>query len=770
MFYIALCTFRPHLGYLREQIESIRAQTDPDFRCLIHDDASPPEIAAEIQNLVAHDPRFRVLASPIRRGVFHNFEAALAHTPADAEFICYCDQDDLWAPEKLARQRAVLADPGVVLCHSDLEIMDEQGATLHRSCFEFEGRNVKDYDLPQLLFRNSVTGCTAAFRASLLSQILPFPEQDMRPAYHHDLWTALNATLVGRIVALREPLVRYRQHAGNVIGAEPRDAAASPRRPLLQQLRSLTPELQAYANEWRLRQRLITELLRRAPREARPEARLDQVRAWMQRAGSVSLWRYASAHRDEHDSLAAVAPRIFWGRLIDVGLQVPTRLQRAASTALTSTEDAVKRGKSAVGSRLRRHRLPEVSPRSRHAPLPFLISAQAEPAINMIVPSLRRGSLFGGLATACRLAVILARRGRRVRMVTSDHPLALADLPSCRDTFVADFGATAEDLQRIEFLDGTVEETPGKLPCLLSSRDTFLATAWWTALRIRETLRRPPFQPGRFVYLIQDYEPGFYAWSEDYAAAQSSYAGGDFLPIYNSSLLAEYFRTYVGAPVRPELILQPQIDLHRYAPPSAEQLRTRPSRRRMFVYGRPRTPRNLFGLLCESLARFIREEGLGASDLEVVAGGEDFEPLALGGGIVLRSLGKLTLDRYAEELRACDLGVSLMLSPHPSYPPLEMAASGLLTVTNRYANKDLHSISDNLISCDATADGVATALRTAWTRVGEVDARIAAARIDLAALGRPLEQVADSLLADLDGETEQPLFREVTTLPLVKVG
>lgn len=770
MFFIALCTFRPHLGYLREQIESIRAQTDPDFQCLIHDDASPPELVDEIRSLVASDPRFRVHRSPSRLGVFHNFEAALAHTPPEAEFICYCDQDDIWDPTKLARQRAVLADPDVALCHSDLEIMDEQRTTLHPSCFEFEARNVQDYDLPQLLFRNSVTGCTAAFRASLLSQILPFPEQDIRPAYHHDLWTALNATLVGRIVALREPLVRYRQHERNVIGAEPRDAAASPRKPLLKQLRSLAPELQAYASEWRLRQGLITELLRRVPNNVRPEARLDQVRAWIQTTGSLSLWRYVSAHRHEHDSLAAVAPRILWGRLIDVGLQLPNRLQRATDTALKSTEKAAKRGRAAALSLIRKYRHQDVPSRSRHTPLPFLISAQTEPAINMVVPNLRRGSLFGGLATACRLAVVLSRRGRRVRMVASDHPLTAADIESCRKSFATDFGATAEDLLKIEFLDGSDDAVPGKKPCLFSPGDTFLATAWWTALRIRETLRRPPFRPGRFVYLIQDYEPGFYAWSEYYAAASSSYAGGDYIPIYNSSLLAEYFRAYVGAPVLPELILQPQIDLARYAPPSAAQLRARPSRRRMFVYGRPLTPRNLFGLLCESLARFIREEGLGATDLEVVSGGEDFDPLSLGGGIVLRSLGKLTLERYAEELRGCDLGVSLMLSPHPSYPPLEMAASGLLTVTNRYANKDLRSISDNLISCDATADGVVSALRTAWARVGEIDARIAGSRIDLASLGRPLEQVADSLLANMRMEREQPQLRDVTTETLAEVG
>lgn len=760
MFFIALCTFRPHLGYLREQIESIRAQTDPDFLCLIHDDASPPEFVEQIRDLIAGDARFRVQRSPNRLGVFHNFEAALAQAPPDAEFVCYCDQDDIWVPQKLARQRAVLADPGVTLCHSDLEIIDPQGTTLHPSCFEFESRNVEDYDLPQLLFRNSVTGCTAAFRASLLHQILPFPEQGTRPIYHHDLWTALNATMIGKIVALREPLVRYRQHGQNVIGAEPKDAAAprkSLRQPLRQQLAEVAPVLHAYANEWKLRQGLIRELLRRAPNEPRPEARLDLVREWTQTTGSVSLWRYVSEHRDESDSLALVAPRIFWGKLVDGGMRAREQLQQAARRSVVSlAETAVHLGKTAVAPILDSKKIREVSPRSRFPALPFLIAPDAEPAINVIVPSLRAGSLFGGVATACRLAVVLAQRGSRIRLVTADHPLFSEDITSCRRALTRDFGASEDLLSRIDFLDGTLHEASVMRPCVLSADDRFVATAWWTALRVRETLRRRPFRSSRFVYLIQDYEPGFYPWSEEYARAQSSYVGEDYLPIYNSSLLADYFREFVGAPALPELILQPQIDLARYTPPPREQLAARTGRRRLFVYGRPSTPRNLFGLLCEALARFIINEGLSAEDLEVVAGGEEFDPLSLGSGIVMRSLGKMSLERYAEELRACDVGVSLMLSPHPSYPPLEMAASGVLTVTNRFANKDLQVLSDNLVCCEPTPEGVVGALQKAWSRIGEIDARIDAARFDLGSLGRTMEQVADSLLLRL----AEPLPRQ----------
>ena len=52
-------------------------------------------------------------------------------------------------------------------------------------------------------------------------------------------------------------------------------------------------------------------------------------------------------------------------------------------------------------------------------------------------------------------------------------------------------------------------------------------------------------------------------------------------------------------------------------------------------------------------------------------------------------LGKLSFDEYAYWLNRASIGVSLMVSPHPSYPPLEMAEAGLLTITNTFAGKDL---------------------------------------------------------------------------------
>ena len=58
----------------------------------------------------------------------------------------------------------------------------------------------------------------------------------------------------------------------------------------------------------------------------------------------------------------------------------------------------------------------------------------------------------------------------------------------------------------------------------------------------------------------------------------------------------------------------------------------------------------------------------------------------------MRALGKLDLDAYGSLLRESAVGLSLMVSPHPSYPPLDMAHLGLRVVTNGFGPKDLSSV------------------------------------------------------------------------------
>ena len=105
--------------------------------------------------------------------------------------------------------------------------------------------------------------------------------------------------------------------------------------------------------------------------------------------------------------------------------------------------------------------------------------------------------------------------------------------------------------------------------------------------------------------------------------------------------------------------------------------------------------------------------------------------LELVPGTFLKMVPKTSLQGYIDMLPGFDVGLSLMLTPHPSLVPLEMAAAGLPTVTNTFANKTeaaLRAISPNLIGVKPTLDGIVEGLKAAIARVDDVEARLAGAQ------------------------------------------
>jgi hypothetical protein len=99
----------------------------------------------------------------------------------------------------------------------------------------------------------------------------------------------------------------------------------------------------------------------------------------------------------------------------------------------------------------------------------------------------------------------------------------------------------------------------------------------------------------------------------------------------------------------------------------------------------------------------------------------------------IKLLPKMSLEEYKKLLPEFDIGLSLMMSPHPSLPPLEMAAAGMLVVTNTYANKTakcLRNISSNIIPAEPTIGGIEEALKTAIKNLEDHDARIKGTQIN----------------------------------------
>jgi hypothetical protein len=249
-------------------------------------------------------------------------------------------------------------------------------------------------------------------------------------------------------------------------------------------------------------------------------------------------------------------------------------------------------------------------------------------------------------------------------------------------------------------------------------QDHFMATAWWTAhnalalLSWQQTLA-PKAVARRMLYLIQDYEPGFYPWSSRYLLAQATYEQPDrTIALMNSHWLAEYLKAQ-GYVFPTQRVLQPRLH------PVLAAVRSRsPSfakERIVLVYGRPNTERNAFSLIVASL-RIWASLYPQAAQWRVVSAGEEFTPVDLGNACTLHSVGKLGIEAYADLLSRTAVGFSLMVSPHPSYPPLEMAAFGAHVVVNRFANKDLSAISPLLVPASPSNPAGFAAALLAMTR------------------------------------------------------
>lgn len=216
---IAMATYNPDLRFFRLQIDSLLRQTHENWVCVIVDDASDEKIFKHIGEIVGHDPRFKLIKNDQNSGSFKSFETALIRLPP-CDYICFCDQDDIWQPHKLSHLTELLSAPEVSFVHSDQTLIDEHGDLLARSCWDEEGRYVPRLGAGLLLFRNTVAGCAVMFKAEVLRTALPFPDiPTKQQPYYHDVWVAMHACIVGMGIALKEPLVFYRQHRGNLVGS-----------------------------------------------------------------------------------------------------------------------------------------------------------------------------------------------------------------------------------------------------------------------------------------------------------------------------------------------------------------------------------------------------------------------------------------------------------------------------------------------------------------------------------------------------------------------
>lgn len=215
---VVLAIYRPNVKFLSELLMSLNNQNYKDFNVLIRDDSIISELIEENRKIVDRilvDMQYTYKVNQERLGSTKTFEVLT--NEAQAQYIAYCDQDDIWLPNKLERMINRLIFDKSTLCYSDISIINGDGQEIGKSIRELNPRikHKKGNRLYKtLLYKNFVTGCSMIVDAKVAKKAIPF----CAPFFIHDHWLALNASIEGGISYIKEPLTQYRIHENNQIG------------------------------------------------------------------------------------------------------------------------------------------------------------------------------------------------------------------------------------------------------------------------------------------------------------------------------------------------------------------------------------------------------------------------------------------------------------------------------------------------------------------------------------------------------------------------
>jgi hypothetical protein len=333
--------------------------------------------------------------------------------------------------------------------------------------------------------------------------------------------------------------------------------------------------------------------------------------------------------------------------------------------------------------------------------LPVYAAPGKERRITVVTDSIARGSLYGGVGTALIFAALAAERiGCTLRLVTRTEAGGAAPIANLLNASGINWSGNIEIIHAPHYTDQNSRSIS------VSAGDFFLTTSWWTTWATQLSTVR-----SRIAYIVQEDERMFYPYGDDHLRCSEMLSSQDFFYVVNSNLLLQHFQNQnlmlkatAFEPSFPSSLY--------YAPAKSEQMLG--AKLRFFFYARPHNARNLYFRGLETVASAIENGILDPKEWDFYFAGHGSGSLLLPNGVRPIIPGVMTWEKYAAFVRSMDLGLSLMYTPHPSYPPLDLAASGSVVVTNRFGIKqELDQYSNNILCCDSDLLSLTKTIRKA---------------------------------------------------------
>ncbi len=213
---ILLCTLNGD-RFLGEQLDSLQRQTFKNWKLIASDDGSSDRTRSILQSFKhSHEPgKVEIIDGP-RRGAAANFLFLACREDLSSDYYAFCDQDDVWEADKLARAISILekVSAGLPAVYGSRTcLIDEAGQQTGLSPL-FS----RTPTFPSALVQSIAGGNTMVFNQKA-REALMFAGADVTVP-SHDWWLYQVTSGCGGIVHYdRHPSVRYRQHAHNLIGS-----------------------------------------------------------------------------------------------------------------------------------------------------------------------------------------------------------------------------------------------------------------------------------------------------------------------------------------------------------------------------------------------------------------------------------------------------------------------------------------------------------------------------------------------------------------------
>lgn len=298
--------------------------------------------------------------------------------------------------------------------------------------------------------------------------------------------------------------------------------------------------------------------------------------------------------------------------------------------------------------------------------------------VNVLYADLLNSALFGGMATSLHFVLRLCERmGYDLRVVTLCSPSEAGVV----DRFVGLYGLKMPE--RVDYYFRDAARQDDYPPLVYNPEDVFVATLWITGYSLMSSEIS-----ARKILLVQDIETYFYCYGDEHLKCASVFQSEQFLPIVNTRLLRDYYAAEGFENIaRNGIVFEPAFPLSLYRA-DGNSFRQK-MKRRLFVYARKNT-RNVHSYTLHILNEAVRRGVISPDRWEICMAGDASMPaFADIGGIHVYNLGALSWKEYSQLTSTVDLALSLMYTPHPSYPPLDCAASGAVVLTNCYKNKTM---------------------------------------------------------------------------------